>query len=338
MAQDKVTYQDIADYTGFTKTTISRYFNHPETVTEANRAKIRQALDDLGYHSNKIAQILAKGRTEFIGLLIPNLYLNYYAEVLEQFLRAYEKHGYKFLVFSGNGNEETERKYIRELLDYQVEGLIVLSHTISSAELASYHIPVVAFEREDQNVSSVSADNYAGGRAAAELLIRSGCDICLHINNAEPDELRPATRRIAGFLDVCKERGVPSKVYGYPQDNSYQDMRESIDTIAEDIQRTYPGLRKGIFCSNDVIADIILNSILRREGRLTEDYRIVGFDNSTIAEQAVVPISTVGQQLDVMVEAAVELLSRQIEARRKQETVVPEHRMIPPVLIERETT
>ena len=89
MAQDKVTYQDIADYTGFTKTTISRYFNHPETVTEANRAKIRQALDDLGYHSNKIAQILAKGRTEFIGLLIPNLYLNYYAEVLEQFLRAY---------------------------------------------------------------------------------------------------------------------------------------------------------------------------------------------------------------------------------------------------------
>ena len=77
-----------------------------------------------------MARILASGKTEFIGLLIPDLYHHYYAEVLNQILSTYETFGYKFLVFTGNANEEIERRYIQELLAYQIEGMIILSHTI----------------------------------------------------------------------------------------------------------------------------------------------------------------------------------------------------------------
>ena len=110
MAKSNVTFQDIAQYTGFSKTTISRYFNHPDTVTPKNQAIIREALEKLGYQSNKVARILAKGQTEFIGLIIPNLYLSFYAEILDEFLKSYEKYGYKFLVFSGGQGEEAERQ------------------------------------------------------------------------------------------------------------------------------------------------------------------------------------------------------------------------------------
>lgn len=167
MAKRNVTYQDIARYTGFSKTTISRFFNRPESVTPEHRKQIRDALDVLDYKSNKVARILANGQTEFIGLIVPNLYLGFYAELLNLFLNTYEKYGYKFIVFSGSSHEETERRYISELLSYKVEGLIVLSHTIPSIELASYGIPVVAVEREDRCISSVNTDNYSGAAATS---------------------------------------------------------------------------------------------------------------------------------------------------------------------------
>ena len=75
MSKKQVTFADIAAYTHFSKTTISRYFNHPDSLTLENQEKISQALDILGYKKNKLAKVLANGKSEFIGIIIPNLYL-----------------------------------------------------------------------------------------------------------------------------------------------------------------------------------------------------------------------------------------------------------------------
>ena len=127
MARKKnVTFNDIAQYTHFSKTTISRYFNNPDSLTPENQQIISDALDKLNYKENKVAKILANGQTEFVGILIPSLSMNYYSEMLNQILASYEKYGYKFLVFAGNGHDETERRYIQELMSYKIEGLIVI--------------------------------------------------------------------------------------------------------------------------------------------------------------------------------------------------------------------
>ncbi|MCM1895838.1 LacI family DNA-binding transcriptional regulator, partial [Dorea sp. MB18-49] len=102
MKQKKVTFADIAAYTGFSKTTISRYFNNPDSLTLENQEKIAHAQDVLGYQENKLAKVLANGKSEFVGIIIPNLYLHYYSEMLNQLLSTYEKYNYKFLVFIGN--------------------------------------------------------------------------------------------------------------------------------------------------------------------------------------------------------------------------------------------
>ena len=78
MSKKQVTFADIAEYTNFSKTTISRYFNHPDSLTLENQEKISQALDILGYKKNKLAKVLANGKSEFIGIIVPNLYLHYY--------------------------------------------------------------------------------------------------------------------------------------------------------------------------------------------------------------------------------------------------------------------
>lgn len=340
MSNQKVTFDDIARYTNFSKTTISRYFNNPDSLTLKNQEIIAQALIDLNYKENKVAKILASGRTEFVGIIVPNLYLHYYSEMLNQILASYERFGYKFLVFAGNSNEAIERRYIQELLAYNIEGMIVLSHTIPSKELASYNIPIVTIEREDQYTCSVNTDNYMGGIQAASLLYKNNCDILIHINVSVPEYV-PAYGRIQGFLDICKEHHIPHELMLKDLGNSYAENKKAIQEIAENLTHKYGGKRKGIFLANDTYANMLVNYLIQLHGALPDDYRIIGFDNSPISGEAVIPTSTVGQQIDKIANTAMEILVGQMNERKKRKPSIPSepiHKVIAPILINRETT
>ncbi len=340
MKQKKVTFADIAAYTGFSKTTISRYFNAPDSLTLENQQKISDALTELDYKENKVGRILASGKTEFVGLIIPNLYMHFYSEMLSQILDTYGTYGYKFLVFAGNEKADVERKYIEELLAYNIEGMIILSGTVPSRELASYGVPVVGIEREDQFISSVNTDNYMGGVQAASLLRKSGCDIIIHVNADMPDS-QPASGRIRGFVDTCEEYHLPYELILTDLGNTFEENRERISALTDQLEQKYPGKRKGIFMPNDTHANVLLNILIQRYGSLPDTYQIIGFDNSPISREAVIPISTVGQQISVIANEAMKLLSEQMEERKKRRPAPqagPVHRIIPPVLIRRETT
>ena len=340
MTKKKVTFADIAAYTHFSKTTISRYFNDPDSLTLENQQKIAEALEALDYKENKIGRILASGRTEFIGILIPNLYMHFYSEMLSRLLDTYETYGYKFLVFAGNSRADVERKYIRELLAYNIEGMIVLSPTISSRELASCHIPMVGIEREDQYICSVNTDNYMVGVQAAGLLEKSCCDLLIHVNARMPDTV-PASGRIRGFRDTCEEYGLPYELILTHLGDTFEESRTNISRLPDTLEQKYPGKKLGLFMPNDTHANVLLNLLIQKYGHLPENYRIIGFDNSPISREAVIPTSTVGQQISVMAREAMELLSVQMEERKKrrpQPLAEPVHKVIPPVLIRRDTT
>ena len=340
MKSKKVTFADIAAYTGFSKTTVSRYFNNPDSLTLENQQKIADALAALDYKENKVGRILASGKTEFVGVIIPNLYMHYYSEMLNQILNTYETYGYKFLVFSGNSKADVERKYIEELLAYNIEGMIVLSPTISSEELAACGVPVVGIEREDRYISSVNTDNYMGGVQAASLLRKSGCDVLIHANADLPDTV-PASGRIRGFVDTCEEFHVPYKLILRDLGDSFEESRKQILLLLNLLEETYPDQKKGVFMPNDTHANVLLNLLFQKYGKLPETWQIVGFDNSPISREAVIPTSTVGQQISVIADEAMRLLAAQMEERKKRRPAPlkePVHKVIAPILIRRETT
>lgn len=340
MNKKKVTFADIAEYTNFSKTTISRYFNHPDSLTLENQEKIAKALDELGYQKNKLAKVLANGKSEFIGIIIPNLYLHYYAEMLNQILSSYSDYHYKFLVFVSSDNKELEQQYLDELMAYKIEGLIILSHNFSSKELSEYHIPIVAIEREDEHICSVNTDNYMGALQATSLLIRNHCDILIHVNVPVPKQI-PAYKRICGFEDTCKQYHVPYELMLGDLGYNYETTFKAIQNIFEKIERTYPGKKKGVFLANDTYANIFLNLIFQKYGKFPEEYRIVGFDNSPIATEAILPFTTIGQQIDKIAATAMEVLILQMNEMKKRK---PEplkeliHKQVTPVLIRRKTT
>lgn len=338
--KNNVTFDDIAKYTNFSKTTISRYFNNPDSLTLENQEIIAKALVDLNYKENKVARILANGRTEFIGIIIPNLFLHYYSEMLDKILSTYEQFGYKFLVFIGNENEETERRYIKELMAYKIEGLIVLSHTIPSEELAALGLPIVTIEREDRQVCSVNTDNYMGGCQAAGLLAKHECDVLVHINSSS-DKNIPAYGRIRGFLDVCEEMNLCHELILREMGNSYESLQKHLADILSSLELKYAGQKKGIFLSNDTQANVFLNLLVRKYGFFPEDYLIIGFDDSPISREALIPISTIGQQIDKIAYESVNLLVGQMNERKKRRPVPlkePIHKVITPILLKRETT
>ena len=340
MRKKKVTFADIAKYTGFSKTTISRYFNDPDSLTLENQEKIAKALDELDYQENKLAKVLANGKSEFVGIIIPNLYLHYYSEMLNQLLSSYTDYHYKFLVFVSSDQKELEQQYLDELMAYKIEGLIVLSHTFPSEKLASYHIPIVAIEREAEHICSVNTDNYMGAVQAATLLIRNQCEILIHVNVPVPKQI-PAYNRIRGFEDTCIEHHFPYELMLQDLGSTYETTYEAIKKVFVKIDNAYPGKKKGVFLANDTYANIFLNLVFQKYGTLPEEYQIMGFDNSPIANEAIIPISTIGQQIDQISKTAMELLILQMNEMKKRQPVPlsePIHKQITPVLIRRNTT
>ena len=142
-------------------------------------------------------------------------------------------------------------------------------------------------------------------------------------------------------MDVCKEHRLKHQIICKDLKANYESIQAELNEVIDELDRDYAGKKKGIFISNDTHANIFLNLLFRKHGGLPADYLIVGFDNSPISREAVIPISTVGQQIDKIAYEAVNLLVEQMNERKKRRPVpldAPIHKIIPPVLIRRETT
>ncbi len=177
--------------------------------------------------------------------------------------------------------------------------------------------PIVAIEREDQYINSVNTDNYMGAVQATSLLSKNNCDVLVHVNSVFPKDI-PAYGRIQGFEDICKENNI------------------RYELILKDL-----GHSPQEFMSTDTHANSMLNIIFREYGTLSDEYRIIGFDDSPIAAQAILPISTVGQQIDKIAFEAMELLVTLMDERKKRRPKLQTeliHKKITPILIRRETT
>ena len=123
--------------------------------------------------------------------------------------------------------------------------------------------------------------------------------------------------------------------------NTHSENSKIINEIVDRLEKKYPGKKKGVFLANDTYANIMLNILVRKYGTLPEDFRIVGFDNSPVSAEAVIPISTVDQRIDKMVAEAMKLLVMQMDERKKRQPEPlkePIHKIVTPILVPRDTT
>lgn len=341
MKKQNTTYSDIASYTNLSKMTISRYFNQPDYLADETKEKIEKALKKLDYTENKFAKALSSGKSGIIGIITPNFFYNFYTALIDAFIRNYPKSPYKFLVFTSDNSPEMERSFIAELLSYRIEGLINLSHMLSSKELSQYPFPVIGIERESEFISSVDTDNVSGTKQAVKRLLQDGCEVLIHINTATAPSL-PAFARIKIFEEITTQGSIPHQCFIISNEihTDVQKLYDYFEKVCQTLKKQYPHKRIGAFVCNDTTAHLFLNSALTNGFLVPEQLEIIGFDNSPVSEQAILPITTVGQNVNRIVSQTVRLLDQQLEEKKNlsSDELLQKHLVIKPKLLLRKTT
>ena len=129
-----------------------------------------------------------------------------------------------------------------------------------------------------------------------------------------------------------------SNISNYLHENKDLYKDDDIYNIYKQIDKDYPKIKKGIFVSNDTHANILLNILIRNKKDIPDEYEIIGFDNSPISTEAIIPITTVGQDVTKIANESIKLMLRQINLKKRGQLLKTQHITIDTNLFIRETT
>ncbi|MEL6582855.1 MAG: LacI family DNA-binding transcriptional regulator [Pseudomonadota bacterium] len=330
MKRGQVTSGDVARLANVSQSAVSRAFTPGASVSAATREKVMKAAQAIGYRPNALARSLLSGKSRTIALLVAYLHNNFYPLVLERLSRALQDRGYRVTLFMADqGNQDA---VVEEMLQLQVEGLVMASATLSTGlakECARAGIPVVVFNRyvTDGAVSSVTTDNYAGGRLIAEHFLSRGHQRFGYIAGSEDSSTNKD--REQGYRDTLREAGHPDvarSVGGY----TFAGAQEATRGLYRDGEGP-----DALFVANDHMAFAALD-VLRSELNMSvpDDVAVIGFDNVPEAAWAAYDLTSVDQPADLMIAETLQILFDQIEGQ----SVEPVDALLPARLIERGTT
>ncbi len=230
--------------------------------------------------------------------------------------------------------DEAADGVLAEILQYQVDGIVMASAMLSSnvaRSCAEVGVPVVQFNRVSilgglarHASSSVTSDNYEGGRLVAQLLAQRGYRRFGYLAGLEDSST--SIERERGYRDALDELGhaLHSRAVGhYNFDQAQEAVRRMFERDAPD----------ALFAGNDHMAIAALDVLRLELGlRVPQDVAVVGFDDVPQAAWGAYRLTTVRQQVEPMVEATVSLLREQMHSELRPRDIV-----VPCTLVERGT-
>ncbi len=131
-----VTIAQVAVYAGVSTATVSRALNKPDLVDEKTKAKVRVAVDELGYRPNQVARGLASRSSRTIGVVINCFNSPYYGHMIQGAEKALRTISYKTIAESSGENAGGEKAAWDSLLDRQCEAIILHADALSDDELS----------------------------------------------------------------------------------------------------------------------------------------------------------------------------------------------------------
>ncbi len=315
---EKVTSLQVADRAGVSQSAVSRVFTPGASVSKKTADKVRKAAAELGYRPNVLARAMVSGRSRIIGLVVAYLENHFYPEALEKLSNALQERGYHVLIFMAAQTAGNIDSVMEEILDYQVDGIVMASVAMSS-DIASRcrqaGVPVVLFNRSQDigGITTVTSDNYAGGRKVAEFLVAGGHERISYIAGWEGASTQ--RDREAGFRAALAEAHVhlhAREVGDFRSDRAAEAARRLFDVS----ESTRPD---AVFVANDHMAFAVMDVLRFELGLLVpDDVSVVGYDDVPPAAWPAYDLTTMRQRANLMVEETVLALLDQIENPKAQ--------------------
>lgn len=308
------TIRDVAREAGVSIATVSRVFNQTSLVTEATAQHVRAVASRMDYWPNNAARSLITHRTHAIGVLLPDLYGEFYSEVIRGIDLAARREKYQVLVSSSRANAETIVSAVRALRG-RIDGLIVMApdaDATSAVREFAARFPVVMLNpgAMADDCSSISVANFDGAHAAVRHLVALGHQSIALLSG--PAGNLDADERRRGYRQAIEDSGLEWS----PALELQGDFSESTGFhAAGDLMRLRPR-PTAVFAANDYMAIGLLGALRDGDVRVPQDVAICGFDDIAIAQYLNPPLTTVRVGACELGERALQRLVPYARARR----------------------
>ncbi|MFC7457277.1 LacI family DNA-binding transcriptional regulator [Brachybacterium sp. GCM10030267] len=329
----RVSIKDVAQRAGVSWKTVSNVVNDRPVVRTETRAKVLEAIDELGYVPNHVGRELRGGPTRSIALVVPELQNPYFARLAERAQAAARERGYTVSVEVSLHSAETERAHVHGRTARPVDAVIISPSALDPADLAGRESgpPVVLLGESlpaAPNVVHVAIDNAASAAEVVRRLARGGHRRLLFLG-AEGAERSTGADRLAGFRAARDSAGLPRDpelvraVSSWTREAGYRAVQEVLaETIDVD----------AVVAGNDLLALGALSALADRGVAVPAEVAVVGWDDVPEAAWSRPSLTTVAPDLDALIAAALDAALAGTAHEDGAETVIP-HR-----LIERDST
>jgi LacI family transcriptional regulator len=252
------------------------------------------------------ARSLRIGRTDTIGLVVPDNSNPFFAALARWIEEAGFESGYTTILANSNERPDREHRYVSTLVSKRVDGLILSpsrgDHGTLTRLLQNAQLPVVVVDRDAAlpNADVVLYDNEGGSYQATKYLLelghrRIGCV-------AGPADASSATERVAGFRKAIADAGLPEQPV-VEADFHFTGGREATARLlgtGHDFT--------ALFAANDLMAAGAVRELDSRRIAVPDDVSVIGFDDAPLAEMVSPALTTMRQPLQEMAHSAVSLL------------------------------
>ena len=310
MKINKITSAQVAKLAGVSQSAVSRVFTPGASVSIKTTTKVKEAALSLGYRPNSIARAMVSGKSRMIGVVVAYLENQFYPEALERLSNCLQEKGYHVLIFMAGKDRQSIDNVIEEILDYQVDGIIAASVSMSSGlseRCRAAGVPMVLFNRaqDEPNMSAITSDNIEGGKKIAKFLISSGHKKISYIAGWEGASTQ--RDREAGFISILNDAGLSlhsRKVGNFVLEESREATRSMFLNNPPE----------AVFVANDHMAFAVMDTLRYELGlKIPDDASVVGYDDVPAASWPSYSLTTVQQPVNIMVRETVEILIEKIE-------------------------
>jgi len=335
------TIKQVAKATGVSTQTVSRVINKRPDVAPDTRERILNAINELGYQPSALARSLIQQRSYTLGVVTAGLKYFGPSRTLNGITSALEEAGYSLLLKElPRFDAENVLPIFQALLSHHVDGIIWAVPEVGenrnwiNKQSLDLNVPVVYLAMESkENISTVSVDNYLGGRMATFHLLEQGYRHIGHITG--PLDWWEARQRMIAWKDALKEYGLESREEHCAEGNW---SPESGVQALEKLLALYPEM-DSIFVANDQMALAVIQVACEKGLKIPQQLGIVGFDDIPESAYFCPPLTTVQQDQYAVGKVAVAETIKLIESGwQGLESIEPKSMMLTPTLVVRQSS
>jgi LacI family transcriptional regulator len=314
-ARRQPTMKQVAEAAGVHVSTVSRALN-PATssmVVPTVASRVLKAAKTLGYRVDPVAASLRTGRSQLVGMLVPDIATNVFAPILSGAIERLSNSGYSVLVAYVSSDPKQQLDLVQGLMARRVDGLILATVTRQDSLVSfclAQGIPAVLVNRSEQvaRLSAVVSDDAAGMRLAVDHLVELGHRRIAHI--AGPLEHSTGFLRRAGFMQALATHDIDTASAPCEVAGTY--TREQGRAAAERLLQRHREIT-AIVAANDLLA-LGAYDALRESGReCPKDISVVGHNDMPLVDLVQPSLTTVRISHFEMGRQAADLLEQAIQ-------------------------